>query len=116
MKKLILAAAILALLVPVAAFAVEDGSWTGEVLDMGCYAKGQSGAGHATCAQKCLNGGSAMGLLTSDGAVVLVSKESDADAYKTLQGLGGAVAKVEGTSEQVDGKTTVTVKSAAKSE
>lgn len=117
MKKFLtpIAIAAMLLLVPLAAVsAAEKVEWTGagEVLDMGCYEKGQKGPGHASCAKRCLSNGSAMGLLTDDGTLVLIKKEgSDAGAYETLQGLGGEKARVWGMAETVDGKTILTVKS-----
>jgi hypothetical protein len=114
MRKLAFCSALLVLLVAAgAAVALDEGTWTGEVLDMKCYAQGQSGAGHAACAVKCLNGGSEMGLLV-DGNVVHVDKAaSDAAAVKTLQGLGGKQAKVTGSVKKEGDKSTVTVKTAA---
>ena len=113
MKKLMTFAMIATfLLVPVALFAGDEGSWTGEVLDMKCYGDGQKGAGHAGCAARCLGGGSDMGLLV-DGEVVKVDRaESDADAIKTLEKLGGKAATVTGTAMEADGATVVKVTAA----
>jgi hypothetical protein len=112
MKKLAVITGLLVLLVAAAGVvALEDGSWTGEVLDLKCYAQGQSGAGHAGCAVRCLNGGAEMGLLV-DGDVVHIDAASDAAALKTLKGLGGKQAKVSGAAKKDGDKTTVTVKSA----
>jgi hypothetical protein len=54
MKKVLIVLALAALLVP--AFAAAD-SWTGWITDDQCGAKGAK-ADHASCAKKCLDGGS----------------------------------------------------------
>jgi hypothetical protein len=114
MRKLVVLSAVLVLLVAAGgALALEDGTWTGEVLDMKCYAQGQSGAGHAACAVKCLNGGSEMGLLVDGNVVNVDAAASDAAAVKTLKGLGGKQAKVTGSVKKDGDKSTVTVKTAA---
>ena len=46
---------------------------TGEVLDLGCYLEfGSSGASHAACAKKCIEGGRPVGLKGSDGRTYLL--------------------------------------------
>ncbi|HUP22519.1 MAG TPA: hypothetical protein VNB06_06215 [Thermoanaerobaculia bacterium] len=114
MKKLAVVSCVLVLLVAAGGvFAGEEGSWTGEVLDMKCYAQGQKGAGHAGCAVRCLNGGSEMGLLVDGDVVHIDAAASDADALKTLKNLGGKQAKVSGEAKKDGDKVTVTVKAAA---
>ena len=113
MRKLAWITALLVLLVAAGAAMAEDGTWTGEVLDMKCYAQGQKGAGHAACAVKCLNGGSEMGLLVDGNVVHVDAAASDAAAISTLKGLGGKQAKVTGSVKKDGDKTTVTVKTAA---
>lgn len=113
MKKLtvLFAALMLTGLCSAVAFSADSMSWTGEVLDLGCYAKGQHGASHASCAVTCLEKGGAMGLLV-DGEVVKVDTEaSNADAVKLLKSLGGKNATVTGTLK--DGTVTVTKAEAA---
>lgn len=89
-----------------------DGTWTGEVLDMACYKdKGAHGPDHAACAKKCLKGGSAMGLLTDDGTVVLLVADAEhGKAFEGLKDLGGAKAEVSGSLSEKDGVKVVTVK------
>jgi hypothetical protein len=60
---------------------------SGEVVDMDCYmSMGMSGASHKDCAAKCIANGQAMGLLTSDGKVyVLTADHSHGDAYNDLK-------------------------------
>ena len=46
---------------------------TGEVLDMGCYLEfGSSGAKHAACAKKCIEGGRPVGLKDNNGRIYLL--------------------------------------------
>ena len=92
MKKILFLALLAALVLTGASFA-DAGEWTGEVLDLNCYeSRGAKGEGHASCAVRCLNGGSPMGLLV-DGDVVYVDTEnSDAAALKTMKDLGGKMA------------------------
>ena len=58
MKRILLALAAIALLVPAFAAAHDHtaSSWTGWVTDDSCAAKGAN-AEHASCAKKCLDGG-----------------------------------------------------------
>ncbi len=85
-----------------------------EVLDLKCYENGQKGEGHATCAQRCLAGGSPMGLL-HEGDVVFVDMEgSDQAALETLKKLGGHTADVSGETTTDGEKTTIKVTAAAK--
>jgi hypothetical protein len=116
MKKLAVLSGLLGMLVLLVAtggvLAMDEGSWTGEVLDLKCYAQGQSGAGHAGCATRCLNGGGEMGLLVDGDVVYVDAAASDAAAMKTLKGLGGKQAKVSGAATKDGDKVTVTVKTA----
>lgn len=114
MKKLSLVCALLLLVSGASLLIAEDGSWTGEVLDMKCYETGKSGEGHAGCAATCLGKGGDMGLLV-EGDVVMVDREgSDAEAIKALEKLGGHMAKVTGSASEMDGKAVVKVKTAEK--
>ncbi|MEM1248251.1 MAG: hypothetical protein AAGK22_17890 [Acidobacteriota bacterium] len=111
MKKLFIlfAAALLAS----AGFALmADDTWTGEVLDMKCYANGQKGEGHAGCAKRCLEGGSDMGLLVGDDVVKVDMEASDEGAIKTMIENGGKNVEITGTASTADGETTVVVKTA----
>lgn len=71
----------------------------GEILDMACYMSGgMHGASHKDCAQKCLDGGSPMGLLTSDGKVYLLVENHDKpDSYASARKHGGDEMEVTGT-------------------
>ncbi len=79
--------------------AAKSGSWTGEILDSGCYlSRGAMGAGHAECALKCASQGMPMLLLTKEGKAILLTLNHDnPDAYESLKGMAGSIATVTGT-------------------
>jgi hypothetical protein len=88
------------------AFALDQWTGQGEIVDMQCYNKnGAKGDGHAGCAKKCLGGGGEMGLLQADGTVVKLVAGEDKAAYTALVDLAGKQAKVSGMSK--DGVVTV---------
>ncbi|HVS13996.1 MAG TPA: hypothetical protein VMV46_08730 [Thermoanaerobaculia bacterium] len=113
MKALFALLSIVALVAGGAALFAEEGSWTGEVLDLQCYERnGAHGAEHASCAARCLGNGAEVALLIDGEVVKIDAAASDAEAVKTLRGLGGKNAKVSGSASEADGTTTVTVKKA----
>jgi hypothetical protein len=71
----------------------------GEVLDMACYmAAGEKGEKHKSCAAMCIQGGAPMGILTSDGKVVLlVEDHGSPKPYAQLKDEAGDQVKVTGT-------------------
>jgi hypothetical protein len=79
--------------------AAKAGTWTGEILDAGCYlGHGAMGAKHAECALKCASQGMPLMLLMKDGKAVLLTPNHDnPDAYESLKGMAGSVAAVTGT-------------------
>ena len=82
-----------------------DFSCSGEIVEIGCFkGQGAKGAGHAACAQKCLNDGKDMGLLLEDGSIVKLTK-GDEDVYKAAIALAGQMAKVAGS--EADGVVTI---------
>jgi len=89
------------------AFALDQWTGTGEIVDMHCYKKnGAKGEGHAGCAKKCLGAADGeMGLLTADGTVIKLVPGADKAAYTALVDLAGKQAKVSG--ENKDGVVTV---------
>lgn len=91
-------------------------SLQGEVLDMACYmAHEGKGPKHKSCAQKCIDGGAAAGLLTADGAVyLLVEDHANAKAYKAVKGWAGDQVKLGGDVFSRGGVTALVVKSAEK--
>jgi hypothetical protein len=70
----------------------------GEVVDTGCYlghaAKGEK---HIACATKCINQGMPMGLLTSEGALYLLTMDHDnPDPYNQIKEMAGKTVAVTG--------------------
>jgi hypothetical protein len=70
----------------------------GELLDMACYlGSGKTGPGHRKCAAMCAKAGQPMGLLTTDGKVLLiVASHEDDKPYQKAKDLCGAVVEVKG--------------------
>ncbi len=88
-KRIVVSLSLFALLAVTGLTAVADsneGSWTGEVMDLACYtAKGAKGADHAGCAKSCVKNGQPMGLLTDDGTLVLLAADhKDGAPYEAL--------------------------------
>lgn len=62
----------------VKAEAAKEVTITGEIVDMGCYLSSDAmGAGHQSCATKCISNGMPMGLLTKDGTLYLLTVSHD---------------------------------------
>ena len=82
-----------------------EGTWAGEVVDMGCYIeKGLKGSDHAGCAKSCIKKGMPMGVLTKDGTLLLLTFNHDDGApYEALKDLAGENAEVSGTLSEKDG-------------
>src|SRR5262245_50339265 len=111
MKRVLTILAVLGVVTAAAAFAKGDdksghstagmktASWTGEVLDAGCYiAHGAMGTKHAECALKCASTGMPLMLLTKDGKAILLTPNHDnPDPYNQLKTMAGSNAKVTGT-------------------
>jgi hypothetical protein len=90
-----------------------EGTWAGEVVDMGCYIeKGLKGSGHAGCAKSCIKKGMPMGVLTKDGTLLLLTFNHDDGApYEALKDLAGENAEVSGTLSEKDGIKMIVVSS-----
>jgi len=118
MKRFIALSAVLSLVIAAVAFAHGDhatksassdtktaaaptkaASWTGEIVDAGCYlGRGAMGPKHAECALKCAADGMPLMLLMKDGKAVLLTPNHDnPDAYESLKKMAGSVATVTGT-------------------
>jgi hypothetical protein len=109
MKKLLAFVTILGLVIAAGAYAKGDSghstaaaktmSWTGEILDAGCYiAHGAMGPKHAECALKCASNGMPLMLLTKDGKAILLTPNHDnPDAYGQLKTMAGSMATITGT-------------------
>ena len=117
MKKLVIAAALVALIVSAAPVSVAaDGDpktvkVTGEILDMACYiGKGAKGPDHAGCAKACVKGGQPMGLLTDDGTVyILLANHENGEAFEQAKELAGTKVEIEGTSMNRSGVKAVEI-------
>jgi len=95
--------------------AAKEISVVGEVLDMACFmgheAKGEK---HASCAKKCVAGGAPMGLLTTDGKVMLLVADHSAEkAYEDLKAKAGENVTVTGAMFERGGLAALQVKSSA---
>ncbi len=110
-KKLMMLPLALVLVAGISLADDHEGSWTGEVVDLACYVtQGAHGADHAGCAKSCVKNGQPMGLLTSDGTLVLLSADhKDGDPYEALKEWAGAEATVMGSLAEKDGMKVVTV-------
>lgn len=52
------------------------GSWTGEVIDVACYAsKGAKGAGHMECGSSCVKNGLPVGLLVNGTTYLMIGDD-----------------------------------------
>lgn len=73
-------------------------SWTGEILDAGCYlGQGAMGPKHAECALKCAANGMPLMLLPKDGKAILLTPPHDnVDAYEQVKLMAGSMAVITG--------------------
>lgn len=94
-----------------AASATKSASWTGEILDAGCYlGHAAQGPKHTECAVKCAANGMPIMLLTKDGKAILLTPPHDnADAYNKAKTLAGTMAVVTGTLSERGGVKGITV-------
>jgi hypothetical protein len=86
-------------------------SWTGEVVDTGCYlAHEAKGMKHKDCGSKCVANGMPMGLLTKDGKLFLLTLDHDnADPYNQLKEWVGSTVEVTGTPLERSGMKAIDV-------
>ncbi len=111
-KRTFVSLSILTLLAVIGLTAVADeGSWTGEVVDLACYVNnGAKGSDHAGCAKSCVKNGQPMGLLTDDGTLVLLAMDhKNGEPFEALKDLAGGQAEVSGKLAEKDGMKIVTV-------
>ena len=73
---------------------------SGEVVDLACYlTRGEKGRGpaHAECADMCAKGGAPLGLLSTDGSLLLLVEDHSKPApYAQIKKMAGKQAEVEG--------------------
>ena len=87
---------------------------TGQVVDVTCYAHGQSGAGHKQCAEACAKAGVQLGILGSDGTLYMPISEKAADPTNPrLMPFAEGKVKVTGAHRVVNGLHTIELKSVA---
>jgi hypothetical protein len=85
----------------------------GEIVDLGCYvAHNGEGAEHKSCAQKCINGGMPMGVLTAEGTVYLLTLNHDnADPYNQAKTLAAEMVEITGPVHERSGVKIIDVTS-----
>ena len=109
-------AALVFLAAPLSAQAAQsqEKTITGQVVDVTCFAHGQSGAGHKACAEACAKAGVQLGILGSDGTLYMPISEKPADPTnpRLLQFAEGKV-RVTGAHRVVNGLHTIELKSVA---
>ncbi|HEU4723660.1 MAG TPA: hypothetical protein VFU59_00035 [Candidatus Eisenbacteria bacterium] len=74
-------------------------SWTGEVVDLGCYmGHGAKGEGHKECGLKCVSNGMPMGLVVGGNKVyVLTLNHDNGDAFNACKTMVSQQVKIGGT-------------------
>ena len=88
-----------------------EASFTGEVLDLTCYASHPatgSGADHASCAKTCLEKGLPVGLLVGDKVFVVVMKDHSAP-NKTFAPYAAQMVTVKGIAKDLNGTQVLSV-------
>jgi hypothetical protein len=88
-----------------------EATFTGEVLDLTCYASHPetgSGADHASCAKTCLEKGLPVGLLVGDKVYVLLMKDHSAP-NKTFAAYAAQTVTVKGIAKDVSGTQLLSV-------
>jgi hypothetical protein len=85
--------------------AAKTGTWTGEIVDAGCYlGHGAMGAKHTECAVKCAANGMPLMLLTKDGKLMLLTPPHDnMDAYNQVKTLAGTSVSITGALSERSG-------------
>ena len=88
----------------------------GEVVDMHCYVTRHGGegrgAGHAGCANACINRGVTPGFVASDGKLYLLFDEKPFSVKEKIAGLAGQQVTLTGTVVERDGVRAILFKSA----
>ena len=108
-----LAAAAFAITVAVPAFATDEVTITGELVDVACaLKKGEGGKGdaHANCAMACAKRGQAQGIMTSEAIYTIAGDYTANNNAKLLDFVAKRVT-VTGDVVEKDGQKTITIKS-----
>ena len=96
---------------PAAAFAEDEVTVQGEIIDMACYmAKGSRGPSHKACAQMCAKKGVPIGVLTDGGEVyLLLDDHNNPDPYDDAKKLAGERAEISGKKFSKQGVSSIVV-------
>ncbi len=83
----------------------------GEIVDAGCYIpQGAMGEKHKSCATKCIAAGQPMGLLTSDGALYLLTQNhKNADPFNKCKDWAAAMVEITGHTFERNGMKSLEV-------
>ena len=95
--------------------ATADVTLKGEVVDMHCYVTRHGGegrgAGHAGCANACINRGVTPGFVASDGKLYVLFDEKPFSVKEKIAGLAGQPVTLTGTVVERDGVRAILFKS-----
>lgn len=95
--------------------AAAEATFKGEIVDMHCYVTRHGGegrgAGHAGCANACINRGVTPGFVTSDGKLYLLFDEKPFSVKEKITGLAGQQVTLTGTIVERDGMRAILFKS-----
>ena len=87
----------LLLLSTCAAFAAEDVTLTGEIVDLHCYtSRGAHGEEHAGCSNACISRDVPAGLLAEDGTLYLLVSEKPVSVKEKIAGKAGKKVTAKG--------------------
>jgi Protein of unknown function (DUF5818) len=96
--------ALLILVFALSTMSLLAADWTGYIADEKCAAKRGEDAGHAGCAKKCIDGGSAA-VLASEGKVFKLDKQDEAKKLAGEKVVVKGTASEDGTMIKVDSIT-----------
>lgn len=93
------------------AFAQEDVTVKGEILDLSCYiSHGLKGRTHKSCAEQCAKRGLPIGVLAEGGeAYLLMEDHNNAEPYEQAKKYAGTQAEVKGKKFSKGGMTGILV-------
>ena len=114
MRRLLVAALAVTILLVGTTVAFANDTVTGEIVEKTCFVqRGAHGEDHAACAKRCFERGGDVGLLTSGGDLYILRPAEDAAAFESLKGLAGQTVSVTGAWGDNDGEYKTLVVSAA---
>ena len=116
MRSLIILMALAGVAAPAAAQerAAADTTITGQVVDLTCFAHGQSGENHKTCAEACAKAGVQLGILGTDGTLYVPISSKPADPTNSrLVAFAERKVRVTGVHKLVNGLHTIELKAVA---